>query len=429
MLIRFRVKNFRSFRDEQELSLVPSRRKDLEGIVRHPKGLNEGILPSAVIYGANASGKSNVLKALSYMENAVRNSHKTWAPEQPIRTDPFLLTSKQTNAMKFEADLLLDGVRYEYGFVLDSERVVKEWLNAYPNGRRQLWLARNVEESRPFRFGKQLTGENRAIENLTRRNSLFLSAAAQNNHEQLLPIYSWFAEKLFFVTENRDHLVQSTASLCKKTDLVDVVVQFMTAADLGIVGLDIAEDARSEQFKTFYEGLARLIENQGAPPPPAEAPPLLRVALKHRGSDNAEVVFTEHQESKGTMAWFGLLGEIVAALATGRTLCIDELDASLHPLLATELVRLFHDPKRNPSGAQLIFNTHDTNLLDPKLFRRDQIWFVEKDEEGASHLYALTDFKPRRMENLERGYLQGRYGAIPFFSAANAVASDDREQL
>ena len=148
--------------------------------------------------------------------------------------------------------------------------------------------------------------------------------------------------------------------------------------------------------------------------------------MVHRGANQEEAEFPLAEESAGTAALFSLLVPALSALESGGTLFIDELDSSLHPLLALELVRLFNDEKRNPFGAQLIFNTHDTNLLDRSVLRRDQVWFTEKDSTGASHLYSLTDFKPRRNENFKRGYLQGRYGAIPFIENSTfALESDE----
>ena len=433
MILRFRFRNFRSFRKEQELSLIASNLGDLPDVVRRPKGLSEGLLPVAAIYGANASGKSNVLMGLSFMEEAVRNSQRTWSPDKPIRVDPFLLAGEQDNTMTFEVDLLIEGVQYEYGFSLDSERIHREWLNAYPSGRKQTWFSRDVGQPRVFKFGKQLSGENRAIENLTRKNSLFLSAAAQNNHEQLLPIYNWFGDKLFFISDRRpfQSLIQLTAELCKDDTVRARVSSLLAAADLGIVGVDVSEEAPDENFAKFLQALRTEYSSTDAGPMfdgVDTRQPSLSVAWRHRGFGSTEIPFRESQESAGTLIWFGLLGQVLHAIEDGSTLCVDELDSSLHPLLAAEIVRYFNDPKRNSNGAQLIFNTHDTNLLDATLLRRDQVWFVEKDRAGSSHLYPLTDFKPRRHENLERGYLQGRYGAIPFVGELNPAPESSDAQ-
>jgi AAA15 family ATPase/GTPase len=429
MLLRFSAQNFRSLRDEQELSLIAGNLSDQPELIRHPPGIPDGVLPSAVIYGANASGKSNVLLALRFMEHAVTESQRSWKPETRIGIEPFLLGPENARSMTFRIDVLIDGVRYEYGFELDSEQILREWLNAYPSGRKQTWLVRDVAARPVFRFGKHLAGENRTIENLTRKNSLFLSAAAQNNHEQLLRIYSWFSQKLWFInaTGRVGSLVTRTAELCSDSKLRERITTLMASADLGIVGIDITEEPITDQMKIIMDALVKVFPD-GAPKPEEITAGIPKLLLRHQSAGTTPVSFENDAESRGTLAWLGLLGHILQALEKGRTLCVDELDSSLHPVLAAQLVKFFNSPETNPNGAQLVFNTHDTNLLDLNLFRRDQIWFTEKDKEGATHLYPLSDFHPRLQENLERGYLQGRYGAIPFLGALNPGPSPtDRE--
>jgi len=193
VLIRFRVENFRSLRDEQQLSMVASLRADRADLVR-AQGPDLDLLRVAAIYGPNASGKSNVLSALEFMHAAVAGSHGDWEPEGAIPTEPFALDpAARSRPSFFEADVLIDGVRYQYGFKLNTERVLEEWLYAYPKGRRQVWFLRNADAPEPFTFGKRLRGRNRIIGALTRKNSLFLSVAAENNHQALLAVYSWFA--------------------------------------------------------------------------------------------------------------------------------------------------------------------------------------------------------------------------------------------
>lgn len=427
MLLRFRVKNYRSFRDEQELSLVASKLQDGESTYR-VEAVPDGVLCAAGTYGANASGKSNVIKAFAYMKRAVENSQRNWNPEEAINVDPFRLDSDaRGEPSTFEVDLLLNGVRFEYGFTLDSSRVVSEWLYAYPSARRQLWFLRTGDaEGQEVKIGKHLQGENRAIQNLMRRNSLFLSAAAQNNHDQLTPIYRWFSNstRVLGLDETMGfYLNSSTAEICRQDLYRDWMTQFLAAADLGIVGFDVAEridDPKLANLRTkFFDLLAEDMPNF-SPPAAKDFPPTIR--LRHRAKELSEgVPFESEDESAGTLAWLNLSGPISHALTTGATVFADELDASLHPLLAVELVKVFNDFDINVNHAQLIFNTHDTNLLESANLRRDQIWFVEKDIEGASHLYPLTDFTPRKSENLERGYLQGRYGAIPFLSLSDSL--------
>jgi hypothetical protein len=408
MLLRFRFSNFRSFRDEQELSLIAGPFTDLPDVVRHPAGIKEGVLPGAAIYGANASGKTNVIQAMGFMASAVSLSHRDWSPDGPIPREPFMAT-EESEPTEIEADFLLAGVRHRYGFRVDSRYVLEEWLYVYPNGKKQTWFQRKRGD--PIVFSNKMPGENRTIENLTRQNSLFLSAAAQNAHEALLPIFTWLSGLLFVIGE-RSKYRQHTAGLCSKLDYKNEIAGLVSVADLGITEMSVEETKLPDKTKELLEALvttlnlpqaATLLETKQA------------IRFLHRFG-NSTMPFNMDQESDGTRAYLALLGPAVDALKKGAPLLIDELDASLHPLLAIQLIRLFNTPSSNPKGAQLIFNTHDTNLLSGGVLRRDQIWFTEKGNDATSHLYPLSDFKPRRQENLQNGYLQGRYGAIPFIN-------------
>jgi hypothetical protein len=405
MLLRFRATNFRSFRAEQTLSMVAGPFKDHAESVFHPSGVVEGVLPVAAIYGANASGKTNVLFALRFMRDAVKNSHARWEPDQPIPLEPFAGESGQPAT--FAADFLLSGVRYQYGFSMSPAAVLEEWMFAYPSGKKQTWFAR--EKDKPISFSAKMLGDNRTIEGLTRPNSLFLSAAAQNNHEALSPVFGWFSRSLSFVLGGRSRISQRTISVCEDTESRNRAAQLLSLADLGIESLHVVDWVR----------VARSLRKEQ----PAEGEG--KEVLFFHQIGNSVQPFHASQESKGTVAFLSLLAPVLAAIDTGGLVCIDELDHSLHPLLAIEVIRLFSDPKRNPKGAQLIFNTHDTNLLSADLLRRDQIWFTEKGRDGASQLYPLTDFKPRREENLETGYLQGRYGAIPFLNPDSFLGHEE----
>ncbi len=386
MLIRFRVQNHRSIRDEQELSLVAA------PLSEHPESLVRAerydidLLRVAAIYGANASGKSTVFDALSFMRAAVEDSHRSWKPDGGIPRTPFALDPEAVaEPSRFAVDLLLDGIRYEYGFAVSSARVLEEWLFAYPKGRRQEWFTRDAAREEEFAFSRLLPGENRAISALTRPNSLFLSAAAQNNHPSLVPLFSWFSRTLEIADDQvRNVYPLVLAALCKKESFRAAVLNWLQSADLGIVGIDLVGPRQSD------------------------------IQFRHEsGSSGEDILLPFESESQGTRTLFVLAALVLNALARGETLAVDELDRSLHPHLAIQIVSVFNDPATNPLNAQLIFNTHDTNLLDRDHLRRDQIWFTEKGDDGATRLFPLTDFRARKYENLERGYLQGRYGAVP----------------
>jgi predicted ATPase len=409
VLLRFRFSNFRSFRDEQELSLIAGPFTDLPDVVRHPAGIKEGVLPGAAIYGANASGKTNVIRAMKFMSSAVSLSHRVWIPDGPIPREAFM-ANDESEPTEIEADFLLAGARHRYGFRVDSRYVLEEWLYVYPKGKKQTWFHR--KRGNPIVFSTKMPGENRTIENLTRQNSLFLSAAAQNAHEALLPIFTWLSG-LEFVIGDRTVYHERTAGLCSELEYKNEIARLVSVADLGIAEMSVEETKFPDKTKEVFEALVTILNLSKEKVASPETHQVIR--LLHR-TENTTVPFDMDQESDGTLAYLALLGPAVDAIKKGTPLLIDELDASLHPLLAIQLLRLFNTPSSNPKGAQLIFNTHDTNLLSSGVLRRDQIWFTEKGNDATSHLYPLSDFKPRRQENLQNGYLQGRYGAIPFIN-------------
>jgi hypothetical protein len=452
MLIQFRVENHRSLRDEQILSMVAAGTDDRgeERLIRPPR-LGQALLPAVGLYGANASGKSNVIGALGFMRDAVLESQRFWEPSAATPQEPFALSGKANEPSLYEVDILVGGVRYRYGFVLGSTRIEEEWLHVWPHGRKQTWFQREGDD---FDFGKNLHGENEVIRGLTRTNSLFLSAAAQNNHAVLFPIFNWFRAARLELrrgsvrwmvpgrTAFLGELFSGQLSLYPEDNDSrqrerDAIVRLLQAADIGI--LDIRVTAREPS------GLESLSGRRAA----SKAWPSLRSAVSISASRRATSTSFEIQlrhksespdsawlpldvESAGTITLLGIAIHLVGVLREGGLLCVDEIEASLHPMLALELVRLFNAPEHNPHGAQLIFTTHDTNLLgnvlgEPPL-RRDQIWFTEKDDTGATHLYPLTDYHPRKEENLERGYLQGRYGAVPFLGQLFDASSDSTEE-
>jgi hypothetical protein len=279
--------------------------------------------------------------------------------------------------------------------------------------KKQTWFHREL--GKPISFSAKMPGSNRVIEGITRKNSLFLSAAAQNNHEALGRVFEWLT-KLRFVADafaERGLYSVFTADMCAEPHFAKSIARLLRAADIGIVDLKVEDEAFSEDVKKMVAAIAATMNREL----PGKLPDgVKRIRLLHRLGKET-MPFTEENESAGTIAFLQVLGPVLKSLSEGAVLCVDELDASLHPLLAGQIVRLFNDPSSNRKGAQLIFNTHDATLLGRANLRRDQIWFTEKAKDGSSHLYPLTDFKPRKNESLESGYLQGRYGAIPFLNS------------
>lgn len=410
MLLRFQVANFASLRDEQELSLIAlDQHADLA--VRRVPGTKLSALPVVAIYGQNASGKSNVLSALAFMREAVVSSHQRWRRGQPIPRNPFRFDAESLSSpSRLVVDLTLDNVRYEYGFSVDDQQVVEEWLYSYPERRRRVLFDR--EAGRPIRFGPTLSGERKLVERVTRSNSLYLSAAAANDHPQLSPLYDWFAHTIVATPDNDwtrlDHTL-SALSGHRRQMLLDLI----RYADLGVTDVSRADPEGVE----VTNGDGRTVF--GYVPDPYEEGRVTHVA----GERRMELPLV--MESSGTRTWLELSGAVVDTLQEGGLLVIDELDAMLHPNLASKLMGLFQLPETNARGAQLIFNTHDASLLGPvapERLRRDQVWLTEKDEDGATHLFPLIQYRVRDgLENIEKRYLSGRYGAVPFFDPGGLV--------
>jgi len=416
MLLRFSVSNFRSIREKQELSLIAATSlKDEAGQLLDTPIADTKALRVAAIYGANASGKSNILRALDFMTFAVAHSQSGWKPDEAIPRTPFALDgSSKSRPSDFDVEVVIDSVRYAYGFSLSDKRVEREYLYAFPRGRQQVWFERDASAKKGFEHGKHLLGENKTIWALTRPNSLFLSAAVQNNHKMLSPIDRWFRSQLYiFEQERRNSQIQLTLEAASTEEGRAFVLHLLESADLGIVDLVIRREKPTKESLKVFEAIRSAVPGLPLSPPPGHSAQLLHKTCDGTG----KVPLSFHAESSGTKALFALACDIRGALAKGGVLVVDELENSLHPAIALEVARTFTDPRRNPRGAQLLFTTHNTHLLSERALRRDQVWLTEKNEEGATRLYPLTDFKPRRDENLELGYLQGRYGAIPFFGA------------
>jgi hypothetical protein len=412
MLIEFRVTNFRSLRDEQVLSMVASKDKTLRDTHTQPTGINAApaLLRSAAIYGPNAGGKSNLIKALQYMRGVVVESATIIQPGQSFSVQPFRLdTSSSGKPTAFEATFVVDGVRHQYGFAMTSERIVSEHLLVYKAFKPQHWFKRHFDKENGkdvYDFGPGLRGQKAVWESATRPNSLFLSMAVQLNSEQLNPVFDWFSRQLVIFNEISKLNQRVTIEMLRNPQGKKLICNFLTAADISISDIDVVtrkvpgQSVRFDLIGGKTEVKAEEIEDTE-----------LRF---HHVTDSGKAVFGLADESSGTRNLLFLAGPVLDIVQSGRTLVIDELDTSLHTLLVRRLVQLFHRVDLNKNGAQLIFTTHDTSLLDAAdLFRRDQIWFVEKERDQASRLYGLSEFSPRRNEALERGYLMGRYGGLP----------------
>jgi predicted ATPase len=433
MLIEFKLKNYRCFREENAISMIAGPGKELMENTTSHKGLGKmRLVRSAVVYGPNASGKSNLVEGIKFVGDFVRRSHER-GPETSIPVQSFRLSSACIEQpSEFEITFLHKDVRYQYGFLVDSTRVREEWLISYPKGPARTLFQRTAKDDSgesDWYFGPFLKGEKNKLASLTRPDVLFLSVAAQFNHQQLSDVYRWFARQLKVVGADRSSsgfLEAWTTDMVRRQKDEELLAQIrglISVADLGIVGLNIEKVARGtpdlpeempQEVREVIMEVASLAEKTDQ----YEA----RMVHRAEGGTTKGIAFSIEDESLGTRRLFGLGGMALLALKRGSVLVVDELDSSLHPLLARSIVELFHNPKTNPNDAQLIFNTHDAILLDAATFRRDQVWFTEKDIYGASNIYPLLDYSPRKGEALGKGYLYGKYGAIPIIGSMERLA-------
>ena len=414
MLIEFSVANFHSIRDRQTLSMVASAskdRRDSHTIATGQSGI-PALLPSVAIYGANAAGKSNIIRAIAFMRHFVVSSAKGQEGEE-IETVPFEFDECSSSLpSEFEAIFIADGVRYQYGFAVTARRVTREYLVAYPTRSPQTWIDRTYKEAEDKYYwtgGGGLKGTKALWQGSTRDNALLLSTAVQLNSEQLKPVFSWFQNKIR--AGGGDISPFFSATCCRDKEKKAQILDFLRAADLGISDIELEDieydptahklpstmpDAAAKEFKKSLEGQKFTV-----------------IRFVHEVS-GGRYSLDENFESDGTKKLFRLSGPWLDVFNRGLIVVLDELHNSLHPKIVRFLVNLFHNPEINKNGAQLVMTTHDTTIMDAEVFRRDQIWFVEKDEKKSTKLYSLLEFHPRKTESLEKWYLQGRYGAIPF---------------
>ncbi len=428
MLIEFTVGNYRSFKDPVTFSLVAT------DLVAKDKSLDESnvfqgpgelkLLKSAAVYGANGSGKSNLVEALRFMLDFMVDSSRATQSTDEIGVEPFRLsTLTEQQPSSFELVCSVNGVLYRYGFKATRERVVSEWLYNTVKRESRLFYREESDISVSTVFG------GRAVRKFTRDNALFLSVAAQFNIPIAELLLLWIRSRVAIISGLDDDLYKAyTIDALLHNRYRQEVLDLIRSLDLNIEGIDVEEiDLKSEMFpEEWPEDLkeATIRFNQGKAG-------VFR--FLHKKFSEAEAVvdtleaFDPEEESEGTRKLFALSGLLIHALKTSTLLVIDEFDARLHPLISRKIIELFNSQSTNPGGAQLVCATHDTNLLSNKLFRRDQIWFTEKTRLGATDLYSLAEYKVgseskvRNDASFASDYIKGRYGAIPFVSNQSFV--------
>ncbi|MEU8422026.1 AAA family ATPase [Micromonospora sp. NPDC048835] len=423
MLLSFRFANHRSFRDEHQLNLTPVYSDAIQTDESAPNALQV-----VGVFGANASGKSNCLGALASMREMVVESDRAVEPGVGLSREPFRLDPESSSQpSRYVVDLALAGVRHTYGFQIDDDGVREEWLYHYPLGRRRRVFERDGDV---FAWGEE-SGRRSDLEQIagiTAPTALFLSTVARFGHSRPDPdptnpqplhdTYRWF----LLTGQRADPGAWLTAlDGGGGFDTVEgrrLVVGLLQAADVGIVDMVVSfgpDDEGSAWLESPARGMRDRVRRAAAR---ALHPP--RVQFAHQGPHGTAMLGLQDQ-STGTQRLLTLGLQTAAMLRSGASMLIDEIDASLHPILTAKLISLFRSPEANPLGSQLIFTSHDAALLGTldaeEILRRDEIWFVEKDDEGASSLFPLTDFKPRKEgENRQRRYLNGNYGAVPDLS-------------
>lgn len=435
MLLQFSINNFKTFKEHVQLNMYASQydKKTLvrENIYNDDK-FKLRINKSAVIYGANASGKSKLIEAFNFMKYFVVNSALISQSGSKIHVQPFLLNEVSEKApSEFEVIFLFNNIRYRYGFEVNQDRVISEWFFYKQNTKEVELFYRDLDSfnihARDFTKGKSVVNQK-----LVRDNVLLISVAAQFNEIHAINLLTCFNKMNVISGTNEASFRRFTYSKLNDTFLMPKMIEFLRAADFGIDDIEVKRLNKEEIPDSFPDKIKDILMTNES---------FAKILTKRRKYDNnrfpiGEVLFSlAEDESSGTQQFFSLTGPILEAIENGSILIVDELDSKLHPNLVAKIVSLFHNPLVNIKNAQLIFNTHDTNLLRLKIFRRDQVWFVQKNKYGEATLYSLSDFKSenvRKSEPFEENYLRGKYGAVPYLdffeSIENMFLSNENEK-
>ncbi len=434
MLIEFSVGNFGPFKEKATLSLIAAkiRSKDKQIDEDHVIQIDDdlGLLRSAAVYGANASGKSKLVAAAAFMRRWVRESFASSPTDANIPVEPFRLSTETENQPSFfEIVFLLEKQQYRYGFVADRARIHSEWLYAIPAVHEIKLFEREDQQIIP-NASQPLAKEFRAIEKMLKKinpehplrpNTLFLSVAAQNNGPTAQKVFKWFSQMRFMSGLSDYGFRNFTLEMFENPSQKAQIIELVHALDVDIEDILVRRKTKEETLAEIPEEIRGVLSQiaTGA---------AYEITTQHyKRNAQGEIVRYETldmdiHESAGTQKLFFMVGPIIDTLSRGRVLWVDEMEARLHPKMTDAIVNLFNSPATNPHNAQLIFTTHDTNLLNVRKMRRDQIWFIEKDRMAASLLYSLVEFKIRNDDaSLEQDYIDGRYGAIPHLGELHAA--------
>jgi len=415
MLINFNFRNFRSISKDCSFSMEAAPTREPGDSIHMRQGYK--LLPVSVFYGANSSGKSNVLQAMMTMRQLVLQSVKL-NPDDELHYEPFELNTHSPNEpTMFEVQFIQDDVVYRYGFEYDRTVIHKEWLFEKRAGEREFNLFARIDSD--FDISEKRFPEGIGKESSTERNRLFISLVAQLKGEISKSILAWFRRCAYLWGLTTDGYEGFTIKMLKeKTEGYRKAMQFFHHVQLGFNDISFSEEVLidlSDKLNIKPGDARDKIKDQVVFE--------IEMLTSHNvyGDDGSVVgqknFSKDDKESEGTKKVIEMSGPIFDTLLHGKLLLVDEIDAKLHPLLTMNIVKLFMNKDTNPNGAQLIFTTHDTHLLNLSLLRRDMVWFTEKDSEESTDIYSLAEFKdvskfsPR---DVEKDYIDGRYGAIPF---------------
>jgi AAA15 family ATPase/GTPase len=420
MLLQFSIKNFRTFKEKATLSLVASNydkdTREIENIYQDIQ-FNLRLLKSAVIYGANASGKSKFFEALTFMKHFVINSSKESQKDDDIDVEPFKLDNEGKKLpTEFEVVFTHKNIMYRYGFETNKKKIISEWLYYKPKTKEIELFYREDDKfethDRNFPKGKLVISEG-----IVRDNALLVSVAAQFNDSTSIAVIDWFKNLSIIGSEEREFKNNTIEKIKSDKEKIKIIA-FIKAADLGIQDIQYEKfmigmpNELKEEFKEMKEKTKDI-----DPEFFSDVSTIHNMYDSNKKNIGKAKFSVVRDESRGTVKFLYLSGTIIDVLETGGSLIADELDSKLHPNLVCKIVSLFNSKELNKNNAQLIFNTQNTNLLSSGLFRRDQIWFTEKNKFGEAKLYSLADFKSdevRKTESFEENYIRGKYGAVPF---------------
>ncbi len=430
MLIQFTIGNFKTFKEKATISLLPhtafkeSEAKN-ENNVFQTGFANISLLKSAVIYGANASGKSKFVEAMDFMKYFIINSAKESQANERIDVEPFRLSIETENEpCFFEIAFIYENALFRYGFEATHQKIHTEWLFYKPKTKEVCIFFREQENLEIHKDYLKVFKELQKLQQgnlILRNNTLLLSFVVQTYNDTLgLKVMNWFNSfNIISGLEDSDY-ESFTVNKLQHKDSKNKILSLLQLADLGIEDFK-AESVQVDSAQTFIpDPIKKMILSKNKDAHIYEGVKTYHTKYDQEGNSLGQEEFSlDDHESKGTQKYFSLSGIILDNLENGEVLVVDELDAKLHPILVQELVKLFNSKDTNPKNAQLIFVTHDVNLLDSDIFRRDQIWFIEKDRYQAAYLYPLTNFSVRDNTDLKKNYIWGKYGAIPFVNFKN----------